>query len=284
MDGITVFRNQEFGKIRTAEENGKVLFSGSDVAKALGYSNDRDAINRHCKGVVKRDTLTAGGRQEITFITEGDVYRLITHSKLPAAEEFEHWVFDEVLPTIRKDGYYITEAFMSNPDNWIDALTAFKKERDRANRLQARLDKVLHYPDEREHGKRMELLEEKNAAICNDVIRALFQMLEDGEVRVVPLDGSGKPEVLDGNMIGFMDDRYLFAMPERLYRRVTEHWKNGGEIFPLTKRKLFQGLKGNGLIESDPMGRSAKVKNVGGKSMRFLWLPKIVITKEDVKC
>ena len=60
------------------------------------------------KGVVKRDTPTDGGNQSLSFITEGDVYRLITHSKLPAAEKFEHWVFDEVLPTIRKHGAYMT--------------------------------------------------------------------------------------------------------------------------------------------------------------------------------
>ena len=72
----------------------------------LGYDNTRDAIIRHCKGVVKHDTLTTGGTQKINFIPEGDLYRLIVHSRLPAAERFEKWVFDEVLPTIRREGYY----------------------------------------------------------------------------------------------------------------------------------------------------------------------------------
>ncbi len=108
-DLVKVFENEEFGSIRTVEENGKILFCSSDVAKALGYSNPRKAIADHCKGVTKRDTLTNGGMQELSFIPEGDVYRLIVRSKLPSAEKFERWVFDEVLPTIRKTGGYVIE-------------------------------------------------------------------------------------------------------------------------------------------------------------------------------
>lgn len=108
-NGIKVFQNEQFGKVRTLDEDGKVLFSAADVAKSLGYSNTRDAITRHCKGVVKRDTLTNGGKQTLAFIPEGDVYRLISHSRLPAAEKFERWVFDEVLPTIRQYGAYVPD-------------------------------------------------------------------------------------------------------------------------------------------------------------------------------
>lgn len=106
MNNLKVFENPAFGQVRTIDENGKVLFCLTDVAKALGYGNTRDAINRHCKGVVKRDTPTPSGVQSMNFGPEGDVYRLIIHSKLPAAEEFEKWVFDEVLPSIRKTGVY----------------------------------------------------------------------------------------------------------------------------------------------------------------------------------
>lgn len=113
---IQIFNNVEFGEIRTVEENGKVLFCGSDVAKALGYAVPRKAIIDHCKGVLKRNTPTNGGIQEMSFISEGDVYRLITHSKLPAAEKFEHWVFDEVLPSIRKNGGYIHTTAEDTPE------------------------------------------------------------------------------------------------------------------------------------------------------------------------
>lgn len=107
---IEVFNNAEFGVVRTIRTtDGKVLFYGADIAKALGYSNARDALLRHCKrdGVVKHDIIDNMGRtQQAKFITEGNVYRLITHSKLPNAEHFESWVFDEVLPEIRQTGSY----------------------------------------------------------------------------------------------------------------------------------------------------------------------------------
>lgn len=105
MNELKIFNNEEFGQIRTIEIDGKPYFVGKDIAKSLGYSNPRDAISRHCKGVVKHDSFKEGG-QNISLISEGDMYRLITHSKLESAERFEVWVFDEVLPTLRKTGGY----------------------------------------------------------------------------------------------------------------------------------------------------------------------------------
>lgn len=115
-NALHVFKNSSFGQLRTIEEDGKILFCAADVAKALGYINPRDAISRHCRGVVKRDAPTQGGIQAIAFIPEGDVYRLITHSKLPGAEKFESWVFDDVLPSLRKDGYYSLAPQENKPD------------------------------------------------------------------------------------------------------------------------------------------------------------------------
>lgn len=92
MNELQIFSNPSFGSIRTLDEDGKVLFAATDVAKALGYSNPHDAISKHCKGVAKREALTNGGVQELNFIPEGDVYRLITHSNLPDAEKFERWL------------------------------------------------------------------------------------------------------------------------------------------------------------------------------------------------
>lgn len=106
MNELQIFNSEEFGDIRTIEINGKPYFVGTDVAKALGYNNPRDAVSRHCKGVVKHDTPTSSGVQLMSYINEGDLYRLIMKSKLPSAEKFEAWVMDEVLPTIRKTGSY----------------------------------------------------------------------------------------------------------------------------------------------------------------------------------
>lgn len=107
MSNIQVFDNPEFGVVRTLEENGTILFCATDAAKALGYATPRKAILEHCKGVLKRNALTSGGEQEMNFIPESDLYRLIFSSKLPNAEKFTDWVTGEVLPSIRKNGGYI---------------------------------------------------------------------------------------------------------------------------------------------------------------------------------
>lgn len=106
MDELKVFQNNEFGDLGILLIDGKGYFPATRCAKALGYKNARDAILRHCKEVVKHDTLTEGGTQKVGYITEGDLYRLIVNSKLPAAERFERWVFDEVLPSLRKNSCY----------------------------------------------------------------------------------------------------------------------------------------------------------------------------------
>lgn len=106
MNGLQIFENSEFGEIRMTEIDGKPYFVATDVATALGYATPRDAVLRHCKGVVKRDTPTSSGVQSMSYINEGDLYRLIMKSKLPSAEKFERWVMDEVLPQIRKTGSY----------------------------------------------------------------------------------------------------------------------------------------------------------------------------------
>lgn len=102
---LQIFENSEFGSIRTVDVDGKTYFVGKDVANALGYSNPRDAISRHCKGVVKHDSFKEGG-QEVALIPEGDIYRLIIKSQLPSADKFECWIFDEVIPQIRQTGGY----------------------------------------------------------------------------------------------------------------------------------------------------------------------------------
>lgn len=106
---IQVFNNEQFGALRTYEEDGQVLFCGKDVAKSLGYKNPNKAIGDHCRGITKRYPIqdSLGRTQEAVFITEPDIYRLITHSKLPTAEKFERWVFEEVLPAIRRTGGYM---------------------------------------------------------------------------------------------------------------------------------------------------------------------------------
>ena len=106
MNELKVFQNSEFGELGILLIDGKEYFPATQCAKTLGYKNPQEAIRNKCKGVRKTLTPTNGGTQEINYIPEGDLYRLIVSSKLPAAERFERWVFDEVLPALRKNGSY----------------------------------------------------------------------------------------------------------------------------------------------------------------------------------
>jgi len=94
------------------DDTGTIWFCGSDVAECLGYSRPNDAIRQHCRegGTVKRRTPSVSGEQEMLFIDEPNVYRLAIRSRLPSAEAFERWVFEEVLPQIRKTGRYAPPA------------------------------------------------------------------------------------------------------------------------------------------------------------------------------
>lgn len=107
---LKIFTNNEFGDIRTLEmSDGTILFCGTDVAKALGYAKPNNAISAHCRYTLKRGIphpQSSNKKIEMSFIPEGDLYRLIAHSKLSSAERFESWIFDEVLPTIRRTGEY----------------------------------------------------------------------------------------------------------------------------------------------------------------------------------
>ncbi len=112
-NNIATMKSEKFGKVRLIFEGDKVLYCAADVAHALGYSNGRDAVARHCKGVLKRNTPicsvakrdapTSSSVKELSYLTESDVYRLICHSKLPSALEFEKWVFEDVVPKAVND-------------------------------------------------------------------------------------------------------------------------------------------------------------------------------------
>lgn len=136
MNELKVFNNNEFGDVRVVEVGNEPWFVGKDVAEILGYSNPRKALIDHVddedKGVTKCDTL--GGIQEITTINESGLYSLILSSKLPNAKKFKKWVTNEVLPSIRKHGAYMTdntlEEALTSPDFLIRLATELKNEKE----------------------------------------------------------------------------------------------------------------------------------------------------------
>jgi anti-repressor protein len=107
MNDVYVFHNTEFGDLEILTIDGKPYFPATECAKIIGHTNPERAVREFCKGVTETVTPSAGGNQKKNYIPEGDLYRLIVRSQIPAAEKFERWVFDEVLPQIRKTGGYI---------------------------------------------------------------------------------------------------------------------------------------------------------------------------------
>lgn len=139
MNELQIFNSSEFGEIRTITKGEKTYFAGSDVAIALGYAIPHKAVQTHCKGVLKWNIPTKSGNQDVLFIPEGDVYRLIMKSKLPSAEKFERWVMDEVLPSIRKNGGYIAgQETLSDEELLSKALMVAQKKIDEKNALIAK--------------------------------------------------------------------------------------------------------------------------------------------------
>lgn len=117
--------SSEFGKLDILIEDGKEWFPATECARMLGYSQPGNAVRTHCHGGVKRTVIDSKGRKQIAnFIPEGDVWRLIIRSRLPSAQKFETWLFDEVLPELRRKGEYkmepaAQEATPDLPHTWL---------------------------------------------------------------------------------------------------------------------------------------------------------------------
>lgn len=226
---------KSFNQVRTIEEDGKIWFCATDVAKVLGYSNPRDAIIKYCKssGVVIRDIgvqtgYMANGHPSIQnikmkFITEGNVYRLITRSKLPSAERFESWLFEEVVPSIRQKGYYgdinrnvlpdFVRRYKDNihmiPSNYFSVISELYI------RLYSELEKVGYIiPDKGAHGKTM--------TPDISVGRCFSKFLKDNNSDLWDKHKTYKHSYPDGRVV----DAYMYpieALP-MFIRYVNERW------------------------------------------------------------
>lgn len=144
-NAIQTFTNANGYTLRTVTDNDAVYFVGKDVAEMLGYANTKDAISKHCRGVAKRYPIVdaLGRTQEVRVITEPDFYRLVVNSKLPAAQEYEKWVFEEVLPAIRKSGAYVVTTGQETQEELIAraliaANEAMNRQKERLAALEAK--------------------------------------------------------------------------------------------------------------------------------------------------
>ncbi|KEH91635.1 putative antirepressor (plasmid) [Clostridium botulinum C/D str. BKT12695] len=181
MKNLQIFKNQQFGEFELlVDENKKEWFPATDIATMLGYSNPQKAIRDHCKqkGCTIRSVLTKGGKQNKKFIDEGNLYRLITHSELPSAEKFEVWIFDEVLPTIRKTGGYVAseDLFINTYLPYLDEQSkmVFRNTLEtvrKQNEIIALKDKKIEYKDDVIVGLVDEISLAEKRQILNRVVR-----------------------------------------------------------------------------------------------------------------
>lgn len=142
------FHNEEFGRLEVVMIHGKPYFPATQCARLLGYVKPHNAVSQHCRNVLKCGVTDGLGReQETNFITEGDLYRLIVRSRLPAATRFERWVFDEVLPKIRQTGVYVEDELLNglaeNPDAACELFCQLQEELDRNSGLAEDIDTML---------------------------------------------------------------------------------------------------------------------------------------------
>lgn len=140
MNEIQIFKNGEFGEVRTLVVNNEPMFVGSNVATILGYSNPQKAIRDH---VDEDDKLTerivlSGQNREVIIINESGLYSLILSSKLPSAKKFKHWVTSEVLPAIRKTGGYMVAKQDDTPE--LIMARALQVAQDTINRHKQQLE------------------------------------------------------------------------------------------------------------------------------------------------
>lgn len=148
MENVEIFKNPEFGEVRTTMIDGEPWFVGKDVAEALGYARTADAVAAHVdaedKGVGK--IPTPGGEQDVTIINESGLYSLVLSSKLPTAKQFKRWVTHEVIPSIRKHGMYATDGLLAkatqDPDFLIGLLNNMKDERKKRLEAESKLNEA----------------------------------------------------------------------------------------------------------------------------------------------
>lgn len=220
MNDLQIFSNEEFGTVRSVEIDGKPYFVANDVARALGYASPKDAVLRHCKGATIQRYLTNGGEQEVKMIPEGDIYRLIIRSSLPSAEKFETWVFDEVIPSIRKTGGY------NLPKTYAEALRELADRTEKMEALQ----------------KQNQLMQPK--AEFFDAVTDSKTAIPIGDVAKILDIGIGRNKLFE-----FLRDKNILTSDNRPYQRyidagyfrvIEQKYEVNGEVRINIKTLVFQ--------------------------------------------
>lgn len=247
MNEIQIFRNAEFGEVRTLTgENGETWFVGKDVADILGYSNTRDALSRHVDIEDKNTVVIPDGigNPNKIVINESGLYSLVLSSKLPTAKKFRKWVTSEVLPTIRKHGAYMTEntleKALTSPDFLIQLATQLKEEQAKRKQLEEQAEQ--------------------------DRPKVLFANAVE----------TSKTSILVGELAKILKQNGVDTGQKRLFAWLREHGflikREGTDYNMPTQRAMEQGLfeiKESTVIHADGHTSVTKTPKVTGKGQTF---------------
>lgn len=246
MNNLQVFKNDQFGEIRTVEINGEPWFVGKDIADTLGYSAARNAIAAH---VDDEDKLThqisaAGQMRDVTIINESGLYSLVLSSKLPTAKQFKRWITSDVIPTIRKHGAYMTpetiEKVLLNPDTIINLASQLKSEREKRIALEGKVE------------------EDKPKVIFADAV------------------STAKTSILIGELAKLLKQNDVDMGQNRLFKWMREHGylikREGIDYNMPTQRSMEQGLfeiKETAITHADGHISISKTPKVTGKGQQY---------------
>ncbi|RKD25231.1 Prophage antirepressor [Caminicella sporogenes DSM 14501] len=239
MNQLKIFKNTEFGELNILVIEDKEYFPATECARMLGYSNPHKAVINHCRYLTKREVphpQNINKKIEMNFIPEGDLYRLIVGASSQSknkevkekAERFEKWIFDEVLPSIRKHGIYaadkVIEEMLNNPDTMIKTLQALKEERKKIQELTEKVE---------EQDKKLQLF--RNLQRLNEMLRAsdigMYYGITAKEFNRIMQD-AGVIKKVDNNFYGrnsyyVMTAKYSHT---RYCQVITDTLKNGMKI------------------------------------------------------
>ena len=245
MNNLQVFKNDQFGEIRTVEIGGEPWFVGKDIAERLGYTNPQKAVRDHIDEEDKtlNESFTVNGTP-IVLINESGLYSLVLSSKLPTAKQFKRWITSDVIPTIRKHGAYMTpetiEKVLLNPDTIINLASQLKSEREKRIALEGKVE------------------EDKPKVIFADAV------------------STAKTSILIGELAKLLKQNGVDMGQNRLFKWLREHGylikRNGIDYNMPTQRSMEQGLfeiKETAITHADGHISISKTPKVTGKGQQY---------------
>lgn len=246
MNDITIFRNEQFGEIRTMEKDGEIWFVGKDVAEILGYKKTENALAKHVDTEDKTLTPIQGGcstgSQKTYIINESGLYSLILSSKLPQAKEFKRWVTSEILPSVRKNGGYIAgQEELSGEELMARAvLFAERKIREQAEQIALMEPKAAYFDTVTESAGALSFRETAKVLAVRE--REFIAFLE--KKKLVFRNGYGKLVPY----AEYQHDRHWFEMDEvTITRNGESKTRTQTKITPVGRQKIHAMMAKEGM-------------------------------------